>query len=216
MCACVWGGEGIWPLRYHSRFGSSCFVECSPIALAAVDVGIGVTITGAGSRLTAESVISPSIVFPLRLGVACTLGVPLGSVIVISVSSFTAGIPGPTFSISSADEVNTRTAVCPVSSVSRRRLVDGLLGVVDDTSARVLAPSEAPLVTSSAEVNGTYVVVKLVVTGECVVFVYRYTRYTSMTCFHPYMLQYLSFQLRYRHVMRILLRFLRLQTWLAN
>lgn len=124
--------------------------------LAAVDVGVGVVLSGSDS-LSAESISSPSVIFPLRLGVSCTLAIPLSSVIAISVSSFTAGAPGPVYLISVTDAANTRTAECSVpSSTARRRLLGRSTAVVDAAETEVTAGGQAAA-------NGTYILVKLVI-----------------------------------------------------
>lgn len=111
--------------------------------------------------MTFSAVNSSDVLFPLRLGFACTARVPLASVLIEDVTAVSAGVPGATYTVSATDPVNIRWARCP-SDASLRRV----LGHLDDRSAaawRDATSRSAYVVTSDIAANGTYVVVHVVV-----------------------------------------------------
>lgn len=121
-----------------------------------VDVAIGITVSGAG--LNASVIYDDALLFPLRLGFACAVGVPLATVSVVNVSGFVDGALNAFFPVPASALVNVRTAACPNSN--------RLLASIAESADTRLAP-RAPLrriayaASASTRVNGTYVVVDL-------------------------------------------------------
>lgn len=132
----------------------------------AVSVDMGITVSGAG--VTAVSITSISVLFPLRLGFACAAGFPLQTVAVTDVSSVVAGVVIDSYPVILSNDVNLRTAACPLPANGTRRLqslgsalyfIKSLRG---HSGVFKAAPRAAYVVSSgTAPVNGSYVIVRL-------------------------------------------------------
>ena len=115
-------------------------------------------VTAAGPGVTAASVNSLDVLFPLRLGMACSLQVSLASVRVVDVTSVSSGVVGLMYTCSATDPVNTKSAPCPsLRRLSARGTADPPFRALRDPASRI-----AYVVTSgTAPNNGTYIVVRL-------------------------------------------------------
>lgn len=143
---------------------SECLTRspCRPLTSVNVDVGI----TLAGSGVSAAAINSAAVLFPLRLGFACAIGVPLQTVAVTDVSNIIAGAVVASYPVSATDAVNVRTAPCP-EPVNLTRRLNG--ESASDCSLRGhsgaplrAAPRVAYVATSgTALANGSYVLVHI-------------------------------------------------------
>ena len=124
-----------------------------------INVDAGVTVSGAG--VTASAITSPEVLFPLRLGYACGVGVPLPTVTITGVDNVVAGIRESSFSVAPTDTVNTRTGPCPASSPARRVQRDLLLLEYSRSLRATTARAAYVATAGTAAVNGSYILVRL-------------------------------------------------------
>ena len=124
-----------------------------------INVDAGVTVSGAG--VTASAITSPGVLFPLRLGYACGVGVPLPTVTITGVDNVVAGIRESSFSVAPTDTVNTRTGPCPASSPARRVQRDLLLLEYSRSLRATTARAAYVATAGTAAVNGSYILVRL-------------------------------------------------------
>lgn len=140
------------------------------LATSTVVVTFAITVSGPGVTITA--IDDPEVIFPLRLGFACRLGISLSTVLVVNISNVTSGTVAFHRDIQPNDAVNTRTADCPssisgrsnsnISSASKRILALSSRFLIDSLKGSVV-PRAAYVATSGVAHDGSLVVVTLVV-----------------------------------------------------
>ena len=144
----------------HTLHPISRLVVCRSAGVIAVDVGIAVS----GAGINASVIYNDALLFPLRLGFACAVPVPLASVFIVNVSDYVGGSLTVFYPVAATAAVNVRSAACPGSS--SRRLVALVAGYADTQAASPRLPwvehrRLADVASMSIRVNGTYVVVGL-------------------------------------------------------
>lgn len=123
-----------------------------------IAVDVGVIISGA-TGLTASQVASASIIFPLRLGFACALGVPLQRVLAANVTVVSFAVVGPSVSIARTDPANTRYAACVAS-----RVLAGTILYRDSNALRLTDRRVSAVAVSTTPIAaGSYIIVTLVI-----------------------------------------------------
>lgn len=138
----------------------SQLVVCRSASVVAVAVGIAVS----GAGLNASVIFDDALLFPLRLGFACAIPVPLASVFIVNVSGYVGGSLSVYYPVAATAAVNVRNAACPDSSP--RRLAALVAGHTDAQAASLRSPwvqhrRVADVSSTIISVNGTYVVVGL-------------------------------------------------------